>query len=133
MARPFKYKPEYCGLISERGREGASLAQMAAECNVIRRTLHNWERDFEEFAEALEMARELSLVWWEKAGQEYLVDFGDNGKINASIYSRSMAARFPKDWTEKKQSEITGKDGKDFEITHKVLIYEGCRAEDSDT
>ena len=131
--RPFKYKPEYCKIVIDLGRDGASLAQMAIECGIIRKTLHNWAREYKEFAEALAMACELSQVWWEKAGQEYLVDTGDNGKINASIYSRCMAARFPKDWTEKKHSEITGKDGKDLEITHKVLVYEGCRAESTDT
>ena len=40
--------------------------------------------------------------------------------INASIWSRSMAARFPRDWREVKGTELTGKDGGAIETVGKV-------------
>ena len=32
-------------------------------------------------------------------------------RFNAQVYSRSMAARFPKDWRESKEQRVTGADG----------------------
>ena len=32
-------------------------------------------------------------------------------RFNAQLYSRSMAARFPKDWRESKEQRVTGADG----------------------
>jgi hypothetical protein len=39
-------------------------------------------------------------MWWEDQGQTYLVGTKDSGNINASLYGRSMAARFPDSWRE---------------------------------
>lgn len=96
--RPSKYKPEYCKRVMELGQEGASVVEMAHAIDVSRNTLETvWPAEHPEFLEALTRAREASQVWWEVAGREGLTA----DKFNGSVWSRSMAARFPHDWREK--------------------------------
>jgi len=51
----------------------------------------------------MEIAMHHSQLWWEDAGQNGMMD----KSIDASIYSRSMAARFPADWREKSDNATT--------------------------
>lgn len=117
MGRPSDYDPAYCERVIELGRSGASVVEMAVDIGVSRATLEtNWPAAHPEFLEALTHARECSQVWWEKAGRTGMVD----NTINASIWSRSMAARFPKDWREVKGTELTGKDGAPVETVQRI-------------
>jgi hypothetical protein len=59
----------------------------------------------------LEYAKELELDWWETIAQAMMVENKDSDKLNSSIWSRSMAARFPKKYRESTKTEITGADG----------------------
>lgn len=96
--RPSSYEPSFCERVIELGREGFSIVEMAADLGVSRNTLEtNWPAAHREFLEALERARDLSQAWWEKQGRENLTA----DKFQSALYSRSMAARFPKDWREK--------------------------------
>lgn len=106
--RPSKYDPAYCDRVIELGLTGASVVEMAVEIGVSRNTLETeWPAAHPEFLEALTQARECSQMWWERAGRVGMID----NNINASIWSRSMAARFPKDWREVKGTELSGPDG----------------------
>lgn len=105
---PSKYLPEYCERVIEMGREGMSIVEMAAEIGVHRETLEEkWVEAHAEFAEAFARARGLSQAWWERQGRLGLMA----DKFNAQLYSRSMAARFPRDWRETKEQRIAGADG----------------------
>lgn len=106
--RPSLYRPEYCERVLEFGREGMSVVEMAAEIGVSRNSLEErWPAAHEEFREAFARARELSQAWWERQGRVGLTA----ERFNAQVYSRSMAARFPKDWRESKEQRVTGADG----------------------
>ncbi len=106
--RPSLYRPEYCERVLEFGREGMSVVEMAAEIGVSRNALEErWPEAHEEFREAFARARELSQAWWERQGRVGLTA----ERFNAQVYSRSMAARFPKDWRESKEQRVTGADG----------------------
>jgi len=106
--RPSLYRPEYCERVLEFGREGMSVVEMAAEIGVARSTLEEaWPAAHAEFSEAFARARELSQAWWERQGRVGLTA----ERFNAQVYSRSMAARFPKDWRESKEQRVTGADG----------------------
>ena len=106
--RPSLYDPAYCERVIEMGKQGASVVEMAAEIGVARNTLEeHWPAAHPEFLEALTQARQCSQAWWERTGRIGMVA----NTINASIWSRSMAARFPRDWREVKATELTGKDG----------------------
>jgi hypothetical protein len=98
VGRPSKYDPAYCERVIELGNMGASVVEMAHEIGVTRNTLEtNWSAAHPEFLEAMEKAREASQVWWEKKGRDSLTTPG----FQSSVWSRSMAARFPHDWREK--------------------------------
>lgn len=115
MSRPSLYDPAYCERVIECGKQGMSVVEMAAEIGVSRNTMEtNWRNAHPEFMEAMETALGFSQAWWERQGRENLTA----DKFQASLYSRSMAARFPKDWREVKGTELTGKDGAPVE--HRV-------------
>ncbi|HEX8418522.1 MAG TPA: hypothetical protein VF638_00760 [Sphingomonas sp.] len=111
--RPSTYDPSYCDRVIELGNIGASVVEMAHDIGVSRKTLErNWPEVYPEFADALEYAREASQVWWERKGRDSLEKIG----FQASVWSRSMGARFPKDWRETKASEISGPNGEAIPI-----------------
>jgi|ERR1700761_2117382 len=110
IGRPTVYREEYCDQIVELGRAGKSVVQMACHFDVVKQTLFNWADAHPAFLDAFMRAKQLSQDWWETKAQDSLVTPG----FQASLWSRSMAARFPDDYTERSKSEITGKDGKDL-------------------
>ena len=99
--RPTDYRPEYCQIVQDLGDKGYSVAEVAAHLNTTKPTLRSWSDNNPEFLSAMEIYRAKSQAWWEKLGREHVVENKDDDKINASLYSRSMAARFPDDWREK--------------------------------
>ena len=89
----------------ELGLGGASVVEMAHVIGVVRNTLEtDWPAAHPEFMEALTRARQASQVWWEATGRKNLATQG----FQSSMWSRSMAARFPKDWRETKGTEFSG-------------------------
>lgn len=113
MARPSTYDPSFCDQVIELGKLGMSVVEMAAHIGVSRNTLEtNWPEQHPEFLEALTHARECSQAWWESMGRVNLVMAPQSGNFQASVWSRSMAARFPNDWREKTESkssvDVTG-------------------------
>jgi lambda repressor-like predicted transcriptional regulator len=99
MGRPSKYDPAYCERVIELGKRGMSVVEMACEIGVARSTLEEaWPKAHPEFSEAFARARDESQAWWERTGRDGM----RSKSIDAQIWSRSMAARFPKDWRESK-------------------------------
>jgi transposase-like protein len=111
VGRPSLYDPAFCERAIELGRIGKSIEQIAANLGVSTRVLFDWRDKHEEFLHALEYAKELELDWWETVGQTHMIEEKESAKLNASIWSRSMAARFPKKYRESTKQEITGADG----------------------
>ena len=111
--RPSEYDPSFCQLVEEMGAKGYSVVEMAAEIGVSRPTLEeNWTAKHPAFLEAFTHAKVLSQAWWERIGRENLI-MPSGVNFQASVWSRSMAARFPKDWRENSKVENThsGADG----------------------
>jgi hypothetical protein len=77
---------------------------MAAELGVNRDTLNEWQRVHPEFSVAITRAVLYSQQWWEDEGQSNL----RSDRYQASMWSRSMAARFPDDWREKQDIDLNG-------------------------
>jgi len=111
VGRPTKYDPAFCERAVELGRIGKSIEQIAANLGVSTRVLFDWRDKHEDFLHALEYAKELELDWWETVGQTHMIEEKESAKLNASIWSRSMAARFPKKYRESTKQEITGAEG----------------------
>lgn len=108
MGRPSVYTPELCEAVIELGKQGKSLVQMAAALDITKQTLLVWEKDRPDFSDAMTRARAYSQAWWEDAGQNNMLLGPGQGTFNASVWSRSMAARFPEDWRENKGVELSG-------------------------
>lgn len=118
MARPTEYDPAFCERVIELGKMGKSVTQMACELDVVKQTLHNWAAVHPEFMDAFTRAKQWSQDWWESKAQTGL----ETGGFNASLWSRSMAARFPDDYTERQKKELSGADGKDLFPTRVELV-----------
>lgn len=109
--RPTLYKPEFCDRLLEMGRMGYSKAEMAADFDVARFTLDRWAEEHEEFCDALTRARDLSLSVWEAKPRDQVLN--DAGKVDPS-YTKIMAARFPADYTERKDTKVEVSGAKGF-------------------
>lgn len=110
--RPSDYDPSFCDDVITYGKSGKSVTWIATELGVVKQTLHNWMAAHPEFMDAMTHAKQFAQRWWEDAGQDGMTAQG----FNASVWSRSMAARFPDDWREIKGTELTGKDGGPVEV-----------------
>jgi transposase len=111
VGRPSLYDPKYCEEVIALGKIGKSTEAIGAILGVGTKTLYNWRDQNPEFLHALELAKEFELQWWEDIGQTHMVENKESDKLNASIWSRSMAARFPKKYRESVKQEISGADG----------------------
>lgn len=113
MSRPSEYDPSYCERVIEWGKQGKSKAWMCAELDCTPQTMANWSEAHPEFLEAITRAVSHSQRWWEDKGQDNLGTAG----FQSSMWSRSMAARFPNDWREKSETALTGKGGGAIQVS----------------
>jgi hypothetical protein len=60
MARPTKYKPEYCEQAEKLCRLGATDIEIADFFDVEVRTLYRWKGEHEQFCQALKAGKEIS-------------------------------------------------------------------------
>jgi transposase-like protein len=111
VGRPSLYDPKYCAEVIVLGKIGKSVEAIGAILGVGTKTLYNWRDQHEDFLHALDMAKEFEMQWWEDIAQTHMIENKESDKINATIWSRSMAARFPKKYREQVKQEITGADG----------------------
>lgn len=111
VGRPSLYDPSYCDKVVELGALGKSVEQISSNLGVSCRVLYDWRDRYPEFLRAMDEAKEAEQTWWEEQAQIYMLEHKDGPKLNASIWSRSMAARFPKKYRESVKQEITGENG----------------------
>jgi len=111
VGRPSLYDPAYCEKVVELGRLGKSVEQIASNLNLSLRVMYKWRDEHEEFMHAMEDAKQHEQAWWEEQAQAYMVENKESDRLNASLWSRSMAARFPKKYRESVKQEITGAEG----------------------
>ena len=111
VGRPTEYQEKYCQEVIALGKLGKSLEQMAMTMDISYRTLCRWRDAHEEFRHALEDAHALSQAYWEELAQAHVIEHKDGEKLNTGLWSRSMAARFPKNYSDRVKQEITGAEG----------------------
>jgi hypothetical protein len=103
--QPTKYNPARCDEIIAHMGKGLSATAAAGEMNITRMTLHNWEKEHPEFAEAMELGRIKRQAFLEKQ----LMSPSAPGMVPAMIFALKNAN--PKEWRDKQELEHTGKDG----------------------
>ena len=106
--RPTKYDPALCDKVIELGKQGLSVQQMSLELGFSVRSMYQWRNEYPEFLHALEEAQEYEMAWWENQARLYMVEHKDSARLNTGLWSRSMAARFPKKYREQIKQEVTG-------------------------
>ena len=111
VGRPSKYDPSYNDKVIELGKLGKSFEQMASILGVGITTFKRWREEHEEFRTSLEDAHAFAQTWWEDMAQSYLVESKDTEKLNTGLWSRSMAARFPANYSDRVKQEISGPGG----------------------
>jgi len=111
VGRPSQYDPTYCEEVIALGKIGKSTEAIGAILGVGTATLYRWMDAHPEFREAISIAKDMELYWWEEQAQAYMVENKESDRLNSGIWSRSMAARFPKKYRESVKTEVTGADG----------------------
>ena len=106
--RPTDYDPAFCEDVIRLGRQGKSIEQIAYRLFVSVSTMYKWRDEHTEFSEALTAAKEYEQAYWEDLADSHIVETKEGPRLNATIWSRSMAARFPKKYREQVKQEITG-------------------------
>lgn len=117
MGRPSKYRPEYCEQIITLGKEGKSIAQMAAFFDVDKASVYRWVEEHEDFRTAFARARAHSQAWWEDKAQTNLA----SRDFNAQLWLKNVASRFRDDYTEKQVTEVSGPDGGAIKFEAKTI------------
>ena len=107
VGRPTKYRPEFCDLIIKVGEEGGWLCEMAEACDVVRSTMDEWAANHPEFSEALTRAKQKAQAWFERKGRTGM----EADKFNSALWQKQMSARHPSEYTEKRQTALTGPNG----------------------
>ena len=116
LGRPSKYDEAYCEKVIELGKLGKSRWAIASILKITPSNLMNWDAVHENFREALKIARQDSIAFWELLAETHIIENPGGPKLNTGLWSRSMAARFPNEYRENAKVEVTGKDGNPIEV-----------------
>lgn len=107
--RPTKYNPEMCARVIECGKNGMTLAEMAADLGISRVTLADWQTKHPDFSCAIKEGLDLAQAWWESQGR--VATFGGCEGFNATSYIFQMKNRFRADWADRQAVDHTSSDG----------------------
>jgi len=116
IGRPSKYDPALCDKVVELGRQGKSVEQISSALGFHYKTLLYWSETHPEFLEAMELAKQYEMAYWEDLASQYIVEAPQSAKLNTGLWSRSMAARFPAKYRENSKVEVTGKNDKPIQV-----------------
>jgi hypothetical protein len=102
MARPTDYTPELGDRILALMNEGLSLAAAAAECDVHRQRVYEWEERHPEFADTVKLARVKRQAFLERR----LLKAVEGPVVTSSIFALKNAGA--EDWRDKREVEHSG-------------------------
>ena len=103
--RPTKYEPEFCQRVIEYGKEGMSKAEMSANLEITRETFNQYEKEYQEFSDAVKEAINSSQAWWESKGRQAVFN---SVNFNATAFIFNMKNRFKEEWSDKTVTEHQG-------------------------
>lgn len=106
VGRPTEYRPEYCDLVIQAGRDGKSLTNFAADLEVSRQTVNNWVDQFPEFLDAVTRAKALMASWYEIAQRNVVQNGGTSAQ--SSLIQFGLKNLDPDGWKEKQEVAHSG-------------------------
>lgn len=103
VGRPTVYKSEYCEMLIEHMRNGASFDTFGVTIGVSKDTLYDWVERHQEFLDAKKVAFDESKKCWENIMYQQAT-----GKINGSSTALIFALknRFPKDYRDRTEQKV---------------------------
>lgn len=104
MARPVKYKQEYCEMLINHMNDGFSFEAFGGVVGVDRATLHRWREKYQEFRDAFEVGYCKGLFQSEKIGRAAIM--GKIPNFNTAAYCFWMKNRFG--WSDKVDAKVEG-------------------------
>ncbi len=125
VGRPSKYKPEYCDIVLALGKEGYSVAEIAAHFEVDKASLYRWQQEDENFALSMARAKSFEQAWFEREARSNM----KNRDFNANLWYRSAASRFRDDYTERKETQLTGANGGAVQVETKAVDTDALSAD----
>jgi hypothetical protein len=103
--RPTTYDPSLGERIVSIMEQGLSLAAAAAECDVHRRRVYDWEQVHPDFAELVQLARVKRQAFLERR----LLKAETGAVVTSSIFALKNAG--PDDWRDKQEVDHSSSDG----------------------
>lgn len=110
--RPTDFTPELGEKILSLMAEGLSLAAAAAECDIHRQRVYEWEERHPEFADTVKLARSKRQAFLERR----LLKAAEGPVVTSTIFALKNAGQG--DWRDKVETEHSG------EITQKITRIE---------
>lgn len=103
MARPTKYKKEFCEKLVKHLSDGFSFESFAGLVDVCEDTIYEWCNKHPEFSEAKKRGYAKNRLWWETQGNGNLLT-DKNKSFNSTVWIFNMKNRHG--WRDKKEVEI---------------------------
>lgn len=100
VGRPTKYYVEICEELVAKMTDGLSFEASCGSIGICKDTGYEWVKKYPEFAYAKNMGETMGQFFWENAGIQNLVSFGET-KFNATTFIFTMKNRFG--WKDKKE------------------------------
>ena len=119
VGRPTKLTADIADKIVCHMANGLSAEAAAAKVGVGASTLYAWQTKFPEFREAIQMGRQLALLWWEQRARDMAQGASGSAQIvSLGLRNRSRSAS---GWIASERLEISGPNGGPVqkETTHK--------------
>lgn len=150
MPRPTKYKPEYSQKLIDHMKEGGSFESFGAIVHCTEETLNLWTTKHEAFKFAKELGKKYEMLYWEDllkkgaSGQlppirkkvtvidenkaiKQVTIIDEPGKFNATAVVFALKNKFPKQWRDRQELEISSKESLDSltddEIKRRKELY----------
>ncbi len=129
VGRPTIYKPEYCQLLIDHMKSGLSFECFGAAAGVSRDAVYRWANDIPEFAEAKRQAKDEGRLFWERKGVEGLIGNREN-VFNSTVWIFNMKNRFPQEWRDNKEVNLTKNVKHDLDQVSKDRIIDFLKKKD---
>jgi hypothetical protein len=110
MARPTKYKKEFCTQLIDFMGGGNSIVQFCAKIGIAKDTFYRWVKEKDAFSDAYKKGVILCEAFWENIGKRGIFglpivdDVGNEGHVNPALFCFYMKNRFH--WTDKLEQQI---------------------------